>query len=212
MKGLILKDFYSLMNLYKKNLIILFALYAAMVIFSRFVFMISIFTWMMGFYSLSSFSLDEKSGWDRYVRTLPVGEGQIIAGKYLITLMFIAAGLVFSVFIELVNLVLYNSAIDFTTISFVAPLTIITMSIMIPCAIKWGLEKARYTFMLSIALIYALPILLKNLLPDITTRLANMIEAGDNIKRFSFSLFIIAIGAYIVSYIISCRIYEKKEF
>jgi len=86
------------------------------------------------------------------------------------------------------------------------------MSIMIPCAVKWGPEKARYTFFLLVALIFALPMVLKNLLPDLATKLANVIEAGDNIKQISFLLFIIAVGVYIISYFISCSIYANKGF
>lgn len=212
MKGLILKDFYSLMSLYKKNLILLFIVYAAMEIFLKFGFMITILVWMMGLYSLSSFALDDKSGWDRYVRTLPVGEGRIIAGKYNISLIFIFVGFAFSVLIELVNSLLNKSPIDLITISFVASLTIIGMSIMIPFAIKWGLEKARYTFFLFVALIFALPMLLQDLRPDLAANLLDIIEAGNNINQICFSLFIVAIGVYIVSYIISCSIYKKKEF
>jgi len=212
LKGLILKDLYSLMHIYKKNLTLLFVLYATIAIFSRSGLIITVFAWMMGVYSLSSITLDEKSGWNRYVRTLPVEVEQIIAGKFIITLLFIATGFAFAILIELINSVLHGFVIDLSTITFFAPLSILSMGIMIPCAIKWGLEKARYTFVLLMALIYTVPMLFKNIRPELAENIAKIVGSVDVIREYSTSLFIIAAGVYIVGFIISCRIYDKKEF
>ena len=88
MKGLLYKEVASLLGLYKKNLTLVAVIYGALSVMTRNNFFLFFGIWMMGFYSLSNFSLDESSGWGRYARTLPVSDRQIVGAKFLTALVF----------------------------------------------------------------------------------------------------------------------------
>ena len=86
MKGLFLKDWYGLLGMYKKNLLLVLVLYAALSMILNMPFFLFMTPWLLGFYTLSSFSLDESCRWNLYARTLPVSSRQIVGGKFLLAI------------------------------------------------------------------------------------------------------------------------------
>jgi hypothetical protein len=94
MKGLILKD---LMNLKKQMRI-----YAVFMLFYAFFalygknasFMVGIIIIFCVMLPVAAFSYDERVKWDRYALSMPVSRLDIVLSKYLLTLMFVLAGLV----------------------------------------------------------------------------------------------------------------------
>src|SRR5699024_12207349 len=67
----------------KKNLVLVAVIYGALSVVTRNNFFLFFGIWMMGFYSLSSFSLDAASCWGRYARSLPISDRQIVGAKFL---------------------------------------------------------------------------------------------------------------------------------
>ena len=57
MKGLLYKEVVSLLGMYKKNLALVAVIYGALSVMTRNNFFLFFGIWMMGFYSLSNFSL-----------------------------------------------------------------------------------------------------------------------------------------------------------
>lgn len=81
MKGLFLKDWYGLLGMYKKNLLLVLVLYATLSMILNMPFFLFMTPWLLGFYTLSSFTLDESCRWNLYACTLPVSASQIVGGK-----------------------------------------------------------------------------------------------------------------------------------
>ena len=94
MKGLLYKDFQLLANSYKRNILTVLLLYAAIIILSRQLFVAYALVFLAGVYVSSTISFDEQAHWDSYARTLPVSAGQIVAAKYLLNLAFMLAAAV----------------------------------------------------------------------------------------------------------------------
>ena len=59
MKGLFLKDWYGLLGMYKKNLFLVLGVYGLLSITLNMPFFLFMIPWLLGFYTLSSFSVDE---------------------------------------------------------------------------------------------------------------------------------------------------------
>ena len=89
MLGFLRKDFYMLYGAYKKNLLLVFLLYAALVLVMKNTFLLAILIWLMAFYGLSAITMDDSCGWDRYARTLPVSSGAVITARFLTTLLLL---------------------------------------------------------------------------------------------------------------------------
>ena len=92
MRGLMAKEMTGLLGLYKKNLLLVGLVYGGLSIMTENSFFLYFGVWMMGFYSLSGYSLDEQSGWGRYARTLPISDFQVVAAKFVAAGAFMGIG------------------------------------------------------------------------------------------------------------------------
>ena len=111
MKGLLYKEWATLISSYKQSVFFFAFLYGG----------ISILTGQTGMaYGLlvvfsilitSTISFDENSHWDIYARTLPVTPAQLVGSKYLFGLCGLALGTVYTVLIVALNNVLPPPAV-----------------------------------------------------------------------------------------------------
>lgn len=223
--GLMKKDLLQLKN-YKKTLIsfiiifILLAILQLLIIdsYSLFNLFSIIITFGFGMFSIASFSYDEISKSDKYIRTMPISKEEIIQSKY----YFIAFATVIGAVIALpINIMLYIFFADriildsgiwgFLSITFGGLLGVgILEAIQIPCIYKYGAEKARMQiFMIGIIIIVLGMILIGGICYWLEM-LSIYIE--DFSFLFPFGSILLTILVYYISYNISCKIYDKKEF
>lgn len=159
----------------------------------------------------NTLSYDELYQWDRYVLTLPVSRKQVIQSKYMFTLLLAVIALVFCVTmgwlfggdwrdVLLRDLIFLASAL-------------LTVAVALPCALKWGLQKGRLIM-----------ILLCGIAGGMIGGLGIITEYGGGLRivlpigvvvteeLIVFGALGIALLALLISYKISCKIYEKKQF
>lgn len=139
---------------YGRNLILVGALYAVMTFAMRTELLLYMLIWMAGFYAIGGMALDE--GWNRFVRSLPVSCGQLAGAKFLSTGVMILVGVAYAL--------VMGGAVCLTTggsyagycqvVLMVTLLSALVMAIMLPCALKWGVEKARNTLLLVFAALF----------------------------------------------------------
>ena len=87
MKGLLLKEYYSMRPYLKKQVAVLFVFFIVFSVFSgSLVTLMPMILFFIGNLLLSSFSLDEQAHWNSYALTLPVSPQNIIASKYILFL------------------------------------------------------------------------------------------------------------------------------
>lgn len=215
MIGLLRKDLYMLYEAYRKNLLVVFLVYAAVVLFMKNTFILAIVIWLMSFYSLSAITLDASCGWDRYARTLPVSYGVVIAARFLANLVMLCTGVAFAVVTAVISCCFMDGGElgpVMVMIGLVTAGALITSGLMFPAAYKWGVEKARNTALLVFALVFVSPIMVRkwtgtDFLKEPAAYLLETSFAQLCAWALGIGLLVFAFGGWL-----SSRIYAKKEF
>ncbi len=210
MLGLIKKDLFLIKNNFKFLAIILvFYVLLAFVCDIDIAFLPPFLSVMI---MISSFSYDNYNKWDIYAITLPNGKKNVVKAKYLATLFLIAvtslAVIILSLLISYANTKSINVKETFEVITLTICATLLIQAIMFPAIFKFGAEKARigvFIIVFGVAILGGV--------------LTNVIDFDSLIGKLSFLndyliiiLPIIAIVILFASYLISEKIYSKKEF
>ena len=211
MTGLMVKDF-LVMRKSIKTYILFLAFYFVMAALG--IFPISFITAMVQIIimmlPLSAFSYDELSKWDRYAFSLPLGRRAVAGARYLFALSLALFGLVsclvLSGFFHDPNLVE-----NCLTVMVSLGLGLLYCDILLPLTYKLGLERARPYFYLVIFLPIILLVGASKLgMLDGLSFLEQIPEA--TAIAFALLLPLLPLFGMVVSYLISCRILERKEF
>lgn len=206
MKGLILKDFYNLSN-YKKVLIFLIIFYTVFgsltdSIASMFSFVVMISALL----TPTLFSYDEFSKWDCYALSMPVTRRDIVLARYTVSAIMVIACTIFSGIMIIVENILkpeINIGEAWLSLKATLVLALLFISIITPICYKMGPEKARIYMMAAILLPIIGTFVLKHMGFSAPTE--------QQLLRGSNALLLLAVLFVVISYIISCRIFEKKE-
>ena len=101
MKGLILKDFYSL-KMYVRTLIVMVVIYAMLGFFSE---SASMFSSLVAVVSMilpiTSFTYDKYYKWEEYALSLPLRRNQIVLAKYIFTALILLFAFVLTVLLSI---------------------------------------------------------------------------------------------------------------
>lgn len=218
-KGLIIKDFQTIKS-YKTTVLFMIILFAACAFLNdNFITFFPIFMplcfEMLG---ISSFSYDNLAKTDKYVCTFPVSKKEIVKARYIYILLATIIGTLLGlILVFIANMIKTSSPLDKEFLSNVLATIvggflgmIFLQTFQIPIMYKYGAEKGRIIQMIMIV-VFMLGISL------ITTAIMNFL--GITIDKFIVMLkdYLIAIIGivivmlYIFSFLISCKIYEKKE-
>lgn len=149
MKGLILKDFYTVKSFGKQyGLVLAFMLIWA--IFMKTISFIYIYSIMLGaMMILSMVSMDEAVSFNRFALTMPVNVRMLIKEKYLFFIITTGMGIVISIAINIIMILLPLRAFqtfDWREILPVLAVFVIGTSIALPVIFKIGAEKGRYAY------------------------------------------------------------------
>jgi ABC-type transport system involved in multi-copper enzyme maturation permease subunit len=207
MKGLLLKDFYSLQK-YLKTVSVMLILYAVLGTMnddpSFIIGMVILFFAMM---SLTTFSYDETAHWHQYALSMPLSRKKIVLGKYILCLILTAAGGAVSVILSLTISVFKHSFLlsnIFLTTSAVCMIALLMMSVLFPLLYKFGVEKAR----LMMVLVFLIPFGFVMLLKYFNIPMPN----EETLKLILYLSPLFTAIVMTVSYLISCRVFAVKEF
>jgi predicted transporter protein len=202
MGGLILKDLYGLKQQLKIYIIIavVWLLIAVttrdMSFFSGLVMM---FTFLV---PITSLAYDEKSRFDAYALTMPVKRSDIVLSKYLLSLI---CGAVCALAGFFVNVICMNDIFETAVVTLILLCVgIFFSSIVLPLLFRFGVEKGR-TIMMAVLL---LPVILALLFSKFDVA----IPENEFIKYSLLFVPVITAVVFFVSFQISKKIYEKKEF
>ena len=161
---------------------------------------------------ISTFSYDNYNKWDAYSITLPNGRKNSVKAKYLATILMILIvsiiTIILSFIISYVNTKTINYEQILVTMFGTIFGTLLVLTFMYPIIYKYGVEKARIgIFIIVFGLVVVGGFLLQYLDLSFIAKSLSFLEDY---------LIIILIGITIimvyVSYIISQKIFSKKEF
>ena len=208
MKGLIKKDLLMIKGNLKYALLFLVVFIIISLEDVSIIYYIPTFISMMIF--ITTFSYDEYNSWDAYAISMPVSRKDIVKSKYIASIILIFIAVIFTIIISLIIGLIYNN-INFQEIIanvLICAASIITLkAIMFPLIYKFGVEKGRITIFVGI---FGIALLIGFLLKNFNVDANNFIVFFD--KYYYLIIPITLIIVLVISYLISKKIYWKKEF
>lgn len=208
MKGLLLKDLYLLRKNMRSYLIII-AVFIGVSIFAG-------DNQFMAFYPcilvcmipVSLLSFDERSGWERYSAALPYSRAQIVSAKFLIGLMVQVTVMALVVAAQSLRLHFSGELHPAALISMAEMLTTLSLlSSALPLVFmfRYGVEKGRMAYLVAIVLAASGSALLSGLFEQ-------MLHANRFLMNAQLAVCLGAVVCYILLWMLSIRLYQKREF
>ncbi|QHI72396.1 ABC-2 transporter permease [Aminipila terrae] len=220
MKGLILKDFLSL----KKQAL-------PMLLFFGVYFFISIMTKNASFLTgvvmifcamlpMTALSYDDRAGFSKYALTMPVSRSTLVISKYVMALILMGFGSIFSL---LLNAVIgsFSFMESLWSVAMTMLIGCLMVSISLPPIFKYGIEKGRF-IMIGIVMIIGFLggftiIGFGNGNASMTidnngVSLGSKIDAFFNSNMVFVGILVISAFIFLLSMSISLAIYRKKDF
>lgn len=211
MKGLIIKDLLSL-KAYAGVLAAIVVFYFAVGFASDNVsFAIGIIQIYTTILVLNTFSYDSYVKWDKYGLSLPVTRKNMVASKYVLSIILLIIGVLFSSLFVTVTFLLKRNNVaseylleSFFTIGGTVFAAVAFIAILLPIVYRYGVEKSRICMMLIFAIPMGILLVLK--------KIGISSPPIEVIKGILYACPILIILGFIASYFISLHIYLKKEF
>lgn len=213
MTGLVLKDL-LMMRKTLKTYMFFFAAYLAMSVVGIFPisFATSIITLIITILPISAFSYDEMAKWDRYAASLPLGRRKIVGARYLFILLLILLAAAFGLAATVISSIIEEGNMLEMLLTMLVILTygLALNDIVIPLTYKLGPERSRsYLYIIIFAPMVLFFLALRLELLDLSV--FNAIPE-ETVILFCGMLPIAGLAGLGLSYLLSCHIYEKKEF
>ena len=213
MKGLLLKDLFNLRRIMKQY----FFVAALMFVWSVFLKNQMFFSMIMIMYSmmmlLTTMSFDESSQFNKYALTMPVTRREFAGEKYILMLLLMLAGVavgfvgggILSLFSK--GGVSWLSAENLVSIAAVSGVYVLGFSVLLPMIFKYGVEKSR----LLLAIIY---LLVFGVLYGTASfiRQKGLVISENQIVVLAVLCIVFCFAVFVVSWFVSVRIMEKKEW
>ncbi len=217
MTGLILKDILVMRKTLKTYFLFL-VFYAAMALFGVFPlnFVVGFIQVIVMMLPISAFAYDERAKWDRFAMALPVSRRTVVAARYLFVLLMllIAAVVGLSVGVALSITDPAGSMTEYLgTVLVSLGAGLLIADIVLPLNYKLGPERARpylyaVVFLPIIAVFGASKL---GMLDRLNLSALNQLSEASFLKGIALIPLVAAVGLGI-SYFLSCRIAEGKEF
>lgn len=154
---------------------------------------------------LTTMAIDER---EHFLRRAISDSGRnkaIVGEKYILLFILVMAAVVISIILEMVMAVIYKRSIEWGSMIIILlsgfALTSFSGGTTIPLTLKYGAEKARIILLLC----YMVPaILMMWLLPSVNITLSTF--------TLSIVIIIFSLLLYLISFFVSVKILEKKDF
>lgn len=207
MKGLLLKDFYMLKK-YCRAYLLIAAVFIAVSFFSSenmfVVFYPCIFCSMI---PVNLLGYDERSRFLQYSGTLPYTKAQIVSGKYVIGLLaqlavLLATGIAQAARMKMSGVFDFGDLVEIMLMTLV--LSAVTSSVCLPFMFKWGVEKGRIAYYVTIGMICALSVVASGLF-------SGDWETSVPLDTVLPVLCLVGVGIYALSWYLSIVFFKKRE-
>ncbi len=207
MKGLIKKDLLVIKGNIKHLILIVLIFCSLSLDGNNMFYYIPSFVSVMLF--ITSFSYDEYSKWDSYLITLPKGRINAVKAKYLTSILIICwANLLTYIGALLIGKLTNSLDISIINNSLIGSLfgALLVIALSLPLIFKYGVEKGR---IFLIVIIFGFSFLI-----GLISKLFVIPEYLKNLDKTygGYLITIIIILFLVISYFISKKIYQKKEF
>ena len=217
MKGLVLKDLLDLKNYIRQYVLTIVFFGVIGFAIENVSYAQALCTLYLCMLPVTAFSLDERSGWERYALTLPVRRRDLVTAKYIIVLIAMAASFLLDLILTTAILARSGQAASGQawiasglTLYAIMTYTLIFCGLLLPITFKLGSERARMVIILIVLLPIAASFTLGTFV-DLEDLAGTVFSMATSICVLA-GIFAAAVLFFGMSYKISCGIYDKKEF
>lgn len=212
MKGLLLKDLYTLKGMGRQYIIVVIfmMLWAVGMKTPSFVYVFSI---MMGaMVLLSSLTLDETVSFNRFALTMPVNVSTLIKEKYVLFLITMGLGVGVSCILMFILQLLPIQMEGFDYLEMVPVMTvfIVGTAISLPIIFQKGAEKGRYAYIASMLGMGAVFYGILKLCTASGISFEEVVAVNEGM--FAVLSLVICIVSLLISYQVSVKLVQKKEW
>lgn len=217
MKGLLIKDL-CLLGTQKRFFIMVLAMGVLLTVAGQDIaFVTGYMIMVFGLFAGSTISYDEMNHGMGFLLTLPVNRKQYVRSKYLFMILLVAVSLVVSFLLGFVGSVAGNVAVEFMEMMekgiVIAAVMMTLVSIFLMLILKYGAEKARVVT----AILFGIGIFVGWLSKIIGEKADGKLLINFNIGNLSNEAVVLCcIGVcalvMLVTYVISVKVMEKREF
>ncbi len=204
MKGLIRKDFYMIWE-YGRMLLLMSAVFLGVsLVASDDNFFFAVYPVLFaGILPVTLISYEERDGWNRMCDAMPVSRRTQVNERYLMTAFCFLVLYLLTVGLQAAVLLPRGNAEKLGELVCLLPCVgLLTPAVMIPVTLRWGVEKGRFVYYVFIGVILALGIIGANALSA---------APADAAPGAVWLLPLIALALFALSWLLSIRIYEKRE-
>jgi len=164
---------------------------------------------------ISAFSYDEMAKWDRYAAAMPLSKREMVGARYLFVLLMMAIAAAFGFAACAVMTIVGDGSVTEGLMTVLVALAagLVIADFMLPLCYKLGPERAR-PYMYLVIFIPTLALFAgtkMGLLDRVDWSWLDRLSQGAVLGLFAL-LPAAALGGLGLSWLISCRIMEKKEF
>jgi hypothetical protein len=207
MTGFILKDLLTLRR-YLKLIALATVVFAVMAWYLDNAAVMSVMIAMQfAMLPVTSFAYDQQARWEWFAQTLPVSRREIVAGKYVLSIVSVAAGTIIGIGLASVVSLLKGEPADPRDIAltggFIIAASLFFLSVMIPLIFKFGVEKSRFMIWAVAGAAALIAVLMKLPVPDWLVKASPGAILG--------AALIGAMAAMAVSFFASKAIYESRD-
>jgi len=213
MKGLLIKDVLFMRN-QRSSAFLILIMGVAMSLYMQASAVIGYLMMMGGMLALSTMSYDEYENGYRYLFSLPTTREEYVKEKYLFCLIFVFLSMTLGALASFVIMVI-KKQIDMeeligTSVTMFSVL-IIFLAVSIFSRIKYGSEKSKIIIYVFFGAIGLIGYLLSNFVSKETVAaVESFVKTNDTILMIG--LPVLALMVFFISYLLSARVMEKKEF
>ena len=213
MKGLLYKEWATLISSYKQSVFFIAFLYGGISILTGQTGMAYALLVVFSILITSTISFDENSHWDIYARTLPVTPAQLVGSKYLFGLCGLA--LIVALNNVLPPLLFWHTSYKVPPLECLAALlacgsmALLLVALLLPLSYRFNSVKARSWLFLILGVLGGCIGLVASVSPD----LMQLFNASDEVLLTGLvAAFVGLLAVYFVSYKVCVGIYKRKEY
>ena len=216
MRGLLEKDFRLLKG--QKNFFLLILVITVLLsLNSEDNFAVTYLTFIAGFLTISSFGYDDNGNCMPFLMTLPVSRKLYVKSKYVLGFLLTFIGWMAGMAISMVTAFLHKAPPTTEAVLFQLAwvfLWMILLAFVLPMLFRFGAEKGRMAtlamMLVFMAIVFALSKLAEGMGVDVDACLDAL--AGQQIIVLVAGLAVVALILVLISYFISVKIVQKKEY
>ena len=216
MKGLLLKDLSIIKTQIRSVVLIMIIALFMMLAGNNTTFAVVYSNILFVTFGINTLSYDSHDNGNAFLFTLPITRKLYILEKYVFSMLSVVTGTILSLILMLgVSFVKDNYMLTSSEISFVIGYAIgafVVLAIMLPVNLKFGPEKGRIAMIVLIAIVMAGVFSISKIAG--TVDLTKLYFEMREVSIFVIWTILILVTLIIISlsYMISCKVMEKKEF